>query len=150
MPVRNKLILSAFVYFFLSALLTSLFISQKTWLYSSLNAMIISGMIAAVKWLIQVVAALVFLRDRKWAFIRRIGATCLIGSAMLFSYNLMYFLKLPLSGLSQFYLAIVLSVSVMIMRYYRSVKETGLPLLWFWVWIVCLAISVILQIILFF
>ncbi|MFZ2783847.1 MAG: hypothetical protein WAZ36_05560 [Sediminibacterium sp.] len=107
-------------------------------------------MIAAVKWLILVVAALFFLKEKKWRFIRRIGVTCLIGASMLFSYNLMYFLRLPLSGLSQFFLAVVLSASAMTTLYYLLVKEMSLPPLWFWGWIIVLAIEGILQMVIFF
>lgn len=150
MTGENKFILSAFVYFLLAALLTAIYISQKIWLYSNVTAMVISGTITAVKWIILVVAALFFLEEKKWKFIRRIGVTCLIGSSLLFSYNLMYFLKLPLSGLAQLFLSVVLSASVMITLYHLLVKEMVLPPLWFWGWIIALTIESIVQVVVFF
>ncbi len=123
--------LLAVVYFLLSALLTGLFIVPKFWLYSNMGAMIASGSIAAAKWLLQIGAALILLNSKKWEFIKRMGGVCLVGSCILFSYNLMDLLALPLSGFSQFILAIALAILAMIILYYRAVKKTGLSVKWF-------------------
>lgn len=136
----------AILYFLLSAVLTGIFICNKFWLYSSVNAMILSGCIAGAKWFIQIVAALAWLHEKKWEFIKRIGFVCFIGSIVLFSYNIMFCLPLPLGGFSQFILSIVLSVLVMIGMYYRAVRKTGLPLKWFLLWLGCLAVAVFLQV----
>jgi len=64
----------------------------------------------------------------------------------LFTYNLMYYLPLPSSGISQFIIALGITVTTMIFFYYRAVKVTGLPLKWFFGWLICLAIAIILQI----
>jgi multisubunit Na+/H+ antiporter MnhB subunit len=145
MKAQYSNIIKATLYFFLSVILTSVFISQKFWLYSSLNAMILSGSIAGIKWLIQIIAALLFLNKRKWEFIRRIGFVCFIGSVVLFVYDIFNFLSLPIGGFSQFVLAVALAVLILIFGYYQAVKKTGLSLKWFWGWILCLSIAIFLQ-----
>ncbi|MNK43396.1 hypothetical protein D3C87_620990 [compost metagenome] len=136
----------AALYFLFSVVLTGIFINQKFWLYSSVNAMIISGSIAGTKWLIQIIAALVFLKDKKWDFIHRIGFVCFMGSVVLFVYYVFNFLPFPFGGFSQFVLAIALAVLVMIFGYYQAVKKTGLSAKWFWAWMLCLAIAIFLQV----
>lgn len=146
MKEQNKNIIKAALYFFLSVILTGVFINQKFWLYSSVNAMVISGSIAGTKWLIQIIAALIFLKDKKWEFVRRIGRVCFIGSVVLFVYYVFNFLPLSIGGFSQFVLAIALAVLVMIFTYYQAVKKTGLSAKWFWAWMFCLAIAIFLQV----
>lgn len=146
MKDQNKNIIKAALYFFLSVILTGIFINQKFWLYSSLNAMIISGSIAGTKWLIQIIAALALLKDKRWDFIRRISFVCFIGSVVLFVYYVFNFLPLPFGGFSQFVLAIGLAVLIMIFGYYQAVKKTDLSVKWFWAWMFCLAIAVFLQV----
>lgn len=141
----NSNILWATGYFLLSAVLTSIFIGNKFWFYDSVEAMILSGSIAGGKWLIQIIAALALLQESKWAFIKRIGFVCLLGSLVLFSYNILLYMPLPLGGFSLFVLSIVLSVGVMIIIYYKAVRKTGLSLWWFWGWLLCLCIAVFLQ-----
>lgn len=143
---NNIFITKAALYFLLSVILTGIFINQKFWLYSSVDAMIISGSIAGIKWLIQIVAALVFLHKKKWEFIMRIGFVCFAGSLTLFVYYLFSFLPLSIDGFSQFVLAIALAVLVMIFLYYKVVKRTGLSVKWFWGWMLCLAIAIFLQV----
>ncbi|MEO7045621.1 MAG: hypothetical protein ABI091_09975 [Ferruginibacter sp.] len=146
MTAQNKNILLSFVYFLLATVVTGIFIANKFWLYSSVNAMILSGCVAGVKWLIQIVAAFVLLKELKWVFIRRIAFVCFIGSVILFVYYIFNFLPLPLGGFSQFILSIGLSVLVMIAMYYRAVKKTGLSIAWFLGWILCLIIAITLQV----
>lgn len=145
MKELNNNIIKAALYFILSVLLTGIFINQKFWLYSSVNAMLLSSSIAASKWMIQIVVALLFLKEKKWAFIRRISFVCFIGSAILFVYYILDFSPLPIGGFSQFILSIGLSVLVMIFLYYKAVKKTRLSLKWFWSWMLCLFIAVFLQ-----
>ena len=134
------------IYFLLSAVLTGVFIGNKFWLYDSVSSMVLSGCIAGGKWLVQIIAALIFLKEKKWEFIKRIGFICFVGSCMLFLYNILFYLPLPLDGFSLFVLSILLSVLVMIIMYYRAVQKTGLPLKWFWAWFACLAVAVFLQV----
>lgn len=124
-------IIRAIIYFLLSAVLTGIFIANKFWFYDSVNQMILSGTIAGSKWLIQIIAALIFLKEKKWEFIRRIGFVCFVGSSVLFLYNILFYLPLPLGAFSLFVQSNGLSVLVMIMMYYRAVQKTGLPLKWF-------------------
>ena len=135
----------AALWFALSTLLTGIFIANKFWLYSSVDAMMLSGSIAGAKWLVQVMAALIFLKEKKAAFLRRIGFVCFTGSVLLFVYYLFNFLSLPVSGFTQFVGSIALSVAVMIAMYYKAVLATGLSLKWFLLWLACLAVAITLQ-----
>lgn len=143
---NNNNIIRAIIYFLLSAALTGIFIANKFWFYDSVNQMILSGTVAGGKWLIQIVAALALLKEKKWEFIKRIGFVCLVGSLLLFTYNVLFYLPLPLGGFSLFVLSIALSVLVMIIMYYKAVHKTGLPVWWFLGWLLCLFIAVFLQI----
>lgn len=111
--------------------------------------MILSGTIAGAKWLLQIIAAFIFLKEKKWEFIGRIAFVCFIGSCVLFTYNIMNYLPLSLGGFSQFLFAISLSVITMIFLYYRAVRKTAISMMWFWGWIVSLAIAILLQVTLF-
>jgi len=144
MLVRNNII-TAVVYFVSSLIITAWFIVTKFWLYASTTAMIVSCSIAGAKWAIQLVAAFVLLKQHRWQFIRRIGFVCFAGSCLLLTYNLMFYLGLPLSGVNQFVLSLIIAVLAMIVLYYRAVKQTRLPFIWFAGWLVCLAIAITLQ-----
>lgn len=143
---NTRNILLASIYFLLSTALTGFFIIYKYWLYPSVNAMIISGLIAGTKWGLQLAAAGIWLGKEKWIFIKRLGLVCLIGSCLLYTYNLMSYLPLPFSGFTQFIVAIAIAVISMMFFYYRAVKRTGLPLRWFMSWLICLVIAIVLQI----
>ena len=146
MNTQNKNIFLSVLYFFLATVLSGVFINNNLSLYSSVNAMLLSGSIAGAKWMIQILAALFLLKELKWIFIRRIGFICFIGSAILFVYYIIDFLKLPLAGISPFIISIGLSVLVMIIMYYAAVKKTGISIAWFLGWILCLAIAILLQV----
>ena len=146
MNPQNKNIFLAVLYFLLATVLSGIFINNNTSLYSSVNVMILSGSIAGAKWMIQILAALFLLKEKKWDFVRRIGFVCFIGSAILFVYYIIDFLKLQLNGFSPFVVAIGLSVLVMIVMYYLAVKKTGISIAWFLGWMICLAIAILLQV----
>lgn len=146
MKARNSNIIKAVLYFLLSVILTGIFIASKFWLYSNVNSMILSGCIAGGKWLTQIIAAFIFLKEKKWEFISRIGFVCFVGSLVLFVYYIFNFLPLPVGGFSQFVLSIGLSVLVMTKMYYEVVRTTGISVRWFWGWILCLAVAVMLQV----
>jgi hypothetical protein len=134
-------------WFILSLLLTGVFIGSRLWLfYMSTESMVLSLSIAGGKWLIQIIAALIFLKEKKWEFIKRIGLVCFAGSCLLFLYIILFLLPLPLSSFSLFVLSIGLSVLVMIRIYYKAVQKTGLQVKWFFLWMLCLAIAIFLQI----
>lgn len=145
MHPQTKNFLLSVLYFLLATVLSGVFINNNLTLYSSVNAMILSGSIAGAKWMIQILAALLILKELKWIFIRRIGFICFIGSAILFVYYIIHFFKLQLNVISPFIISIGLSVLVMIVMYYIAVKKTELSIVWFWVWMLCLAIAIMLQ-----
>jgi hypothetical protein len=143
---NTKNILLAFIYFLLSTVLTGFFIIYKYWLYPSVNAMVISGLIAGAKWMLQLAAAGIWLGKEKWIFIKQLGLICLIGSCLLYTYNLMSYLPIPFSSFTQFIVAIAIAVITMTFLYYWAVKRVRLPLKWFIGWIICLVIAIVLQI----
>jgi hypothetical protein len=130
-------------YFILSGILTWGFIALSP-LYISAEQMMWSGVIAGGKWLIQLVAAFLFLQEKKWDFMRRIGFVCLIGSALLIpAYLLLAAVGFETSN--NFLGALFISVAAMIFLYYRAVLKTEISLLWLAVWLQCLAIAISLQ-----
>lgn len=135
--------LLAGLYFILSAIITWWFIYQGRLLYFSPEKMILSCAIAGTKWGIQIVMAILFLHEAKWIFIKRIGLTCFVGSCLLIPYSLADFIQaIP----NSFLMSLIIAVVAMVGMYYRSVKNTQLSSLWFWGWIVCLAIAISLQV----
>ncbi len=143
--MTNQNIIYAGLYFALSALLTFYFIDGKFWLYESVDDMVMSAGIAGAKWVIQIIAAIIFLRTEKWIFLKRIGFVCFIGSAALYIYYLLPFLPLSLSGFSQFVMSIFFSVIMMSVLYYRAVIKTGISLNWFGLWMFCLTVAIVMQ-----
>jgi hypothetical protein len=84
---------------------------------------------------------MVLLKTQRWLFIKRIGLVSLIGSA-----TLMVYYVLPVSwGFSTLVICVASSVLVMIGLYFRAVKKSRLSIAWFWSWIVCLIIAILLQ-----
>lgn len=138
-----KNIIWAIVYFGLSALITWWFIKQAELLYFTPSTMVFSGSIAAAKWGIQIVAALLFLPHKKWEFIKLIGFTCLIGSCILLPYCILSQLRHTAYG---FVFSIGIAVFFMMLIYYRVVKQMELYMYWYWGWVLCLSIAVYLQI----
>lgn len=133
----------AALFFILSAIITWRFIYQGRLLYFSPEKMILSCAIAGTKWGIQIVMAILFLHEAKWMFIKRIGLTCFVGSCLLIPYSLVDFIRaIP----NSFLFSLIIAVVVMVGMYYRSVKNMQLSSLWFWGWIVCLAIAISLQV----
>ena len=129
-------------YFILSTIITWWFIKEAALLYVSSEKMVASCTIAGAKWGIQICAALFFLQQKKWQFIKRIGFTCFIGSCLLLPYC--FFEQIRLLDKS-FLVSLIVAVLVMIYMYYKSVKQTGISIKWFWGWVGCLAIAVSLQ-----
>lgn len=131
----------AALYFLFGTLITVWFIARKFWLYDSVELMILSGSIAGAKWFIQLIAAVILLREQRWTFIKNIGLVCLIGSAALLIY---YFL--PTSwGFAGLTTSVAFSVLIMIILYYRAVRQSAVSIYWFWSWIVCLLAAILLQ-----
>jgi hypothetical protein len=70
--------LAAAICFSVSTLVTWWFI-QECPLYNSMQQKLLSCGIAGAKWGIQIIAALLLLKQKKWVFIKNIGFTCLAG-----------------------------------------------------------------------
>jgi len=133
----------AILYFLVSLFISIVFISQNDLLYIDANQMILSTSIAGAKWGIQIVAALIFLRKEKFEFIRRISLVCLIGSISLLSY---YVIGLfPLSNWQQFVLTLIICVITMLIFYFIAVTKSRVGLQWYFGWIFCLIIAILLQ-----
>jgi hypothetical protein len=131
------------LYFLLSLFISIVFISQNDLLYTDANQMILSASIAGAKWGVQIIAALIFLRKKKFEFIRRISLVCLIGSISLLSY---YIIALfPLSNWHKFELSLFICVVIILIFYFIAVTKTRVGLQWYFGWLICLIIAVLLQ-----
>lgn len=137
----SRSIALAAVYFLFATILTFYFIAKKFWLYDSIALMTLSGGIAGAKWAVQIVAALILLKEERWLFIKRIGLVALLGSVALIIYYV-----IPYSwGFATLVISVAFSVLVMIGLYYRAVKKSGISIAWFWGWIACLTVAILLQ-----
>ncbi len=141
---NSRKIVQAVVFFFLSTVITWYFIECGSSLYHfDQKKMQISCAIAGGKWGIQILAAFFLLKEKRWPFISMIAFTCFAGSCLLIPYcigpvrNL-----LPGNG---FLISLVAAVVLMIFLYYRSVRSCGISLGWFFLWLLCLATAISLQ-----
>jgi hypothetical protein len=142
MTKNFKTISLAAIYFLLSTIITWWFIEQGKLLYFSKNKMMLSCSIAGAKWGIQIMAALVLLKEKKWDFIKQIGIVCVVGSCILLPYCLLPFIA---AIHNSFLFSLIAAVLVMIAMYYNAVTKMQLSTKWFWGWIFCLAIAISLQ-----
>jgi hypothetical protein len=111
-------------------------------LYVNSNLMLASCSIAGAKWALQILAAFLFLKEKKWLFIKQIGFTCFVGSFLLIPYCLFSFIR---SVPNSFLYSLIIAVLTMIFLYYQSVRKTNITIKWFWGWIACLATAISLQ-----
>jgi hypothetical protein len=125
-------------------MITAWFIEQKFGYVATPRAILLSNVVAAIKWVIMAIAALVLLKDNKWVFIRRMAFACLAGSCAM--YSTYAFRLLPVSSWQQFTYAMAFALLVMTIFFFKAVMVTRLSLKWFAVWFAILIISVILQI----
>ncbi len=137
-----KNIFLASLYFLLSTIITWWFIQEGKFLYFSTEKMLLSCTIAGAKWGIQITAALFYLKDKKWEFIKRIAFVCLVGSCILLPYCLFGFIQ---TINKSFLFSLMAAVIVMIALYYKSVLLLQVSTKWFWGWVGCLAIAISLQ-----
>lgn len=113
-------------------------------LYSGLQQKLLSTGIAGAKWGLQIIAAYFLLTDKKWDFLKNMGATCLAGSVILLPYA--FVATFTSFNDPRFFVAsLIFAVVLMIVLYFLNVQKTGLPKKWFWGWIICLAIAITLQ-----
>lgn len=139
--LKNSIV--AFIYFLLSTIITWWFIKQAELLYFSQQKMLLSCTIAGAKWGLQIIAALLFLQEKKWEFIKLIAFTCFIGSCILLPYCLLEQMRSTEYG---FLISLIMAVFFMMLIYYKVVKQTGISVKWFWGWMGCLTIAVALQV----
>ncbi|MGG9960500.1 hypothetical protein [Ferruginibacter sp. SUN106] len=139
----SKKISLAIIYFILSTAITWWFVDVCP-LYSSLQQKLLSTGIAGAKWSLQIALAFFFLKNKKWDFIKNIGATCLVGSIILLPYAVMATWSNNNSAIF-FVSSLLIAVAVMIALYFSNVKNSGVSLKWFWGWVICLAIAITLQ-----
>src|ERR1041385_6690812 len=138
---RNQLLF--IIYFFLSTALTWLFVVACP-LYMSTKQMLLSTGIAGAKWGIQILGAFIFLREKKWEFVKNIGFVCLAGSIILVPYFVFAFLGLNNSA-RFFIFSLIAAVLGMVVLYYNAVRKTGLEIKWWLGWLGCLVIAIMLQ-----
>jgi hypothetical protein len=130
-------------YFLISTIITGGFIAVAP-LYDNLGQQLLSSAIAGAKWMIQLVFAIIFLQGKRWNFMKNIGFTCLLGSLILLPYTISSLLG-QYNDIEFFLGSLIISVGVMIFSYYRSVKKSGVPNLWWAAWMLCLIIAIIAQ-----
>jgi len=138
-----KTIYLAILYFLLSAVITWLFVDACP-LYTGLQQKLLSTGIAGAKWSLQIAAGYFFLGNKKWEFIKNIGAVCLAGSIVLLPYIIAAGLGKE-NGSMFFVYSLLLAVVLMIGLYFLNILRSGLPFKWFGGWLICLAIAITLQ-----
>ncbi|UOE50708.1 hypothetical protein MTO98_06420 [Mucilaginibacter sp. SMC90] len=144
MPNDTRNAVAAILYFAVSIIITAWFIEQKFGYVATPTAILLSDIVAASKWVIITIAALVMLDDNKWIFIRRTAFAALAGSCAMYSTYAFRFL--PVSSWQQFTYAMVLAMLAMIIFFFKAVADTRLPLKWFAIWMAFLVLSIIVQI----
>ena len=138
-----KNILLFVLYFGLSAVLTWMFVVNCP-LYISQEQMLHSACIAGGKWGIQIILALLFLKENALPFLRKIGFVCLIGSLILIPFIISAYFGFNNSG-EFFFGTLIVAVVAMILTYYYAVKDLELSIKWWIFWLICLAIAITLQ-----
>jgi hypothetical protein len=131
------------LYFSIATLITWWFIAVSP-VYDSLGQKLLSCAIASVKWSIQIVAAFWFLENKKWAFIKNISYTCLIGSLVLLPYSVSSSFG-KYNGSDFFLGSLVISVATIVVSYLSSVRKSGIGKHWWAGWLFCLAIAIAAQ-----
>jgi len=132
------------VFYFLASTAITWWIIEASPLYTSLQQKLLSCGIAGAKWSIQIIAALFFLKETKWHFLKNIGLTCFIGSLILLPYAVLS-TGFGINGNDFFVGSLLLAVAVMIFLYALGVKNAGIRIYWWLGWLACLAIAITLQ-----
>jgi hypothetical protein len=139
----NRKRIIAFIYFTISTIITWWFIEASP-LYESLQQKLLSCGIAGAKWGIQLLAAFIFLRQKKWDFVKNISITCLAGSVILLPYAVLatYW---GINNYEFFTGSLMLAVAMMILLYALAVRNAQVSIRWWLAWLGCLAIAILLQ-----
>lgn len=144
MPSNTRNAVIAIIYFAVSVMITAWFIEQKFGYVVTPEAILLSNIVAAFKWVVITIAAMVLLKENKWIFIRRIAFACLAGSFAMFSIYAFRFI--PVSSWRQFTCTMALALLVMTVFAFKAVTDTQLSVKWFAVWMAIMILSVILQV----
>jgi hypothetical protein len=136
----------ALLYFLLSVVITYVFIDSNV-VYNSYQIKLIALTIASVVWGIQVVGAFIFLKNKKYLFLREAGKVCFWGSVSLMaSVVINYLFAFPLQvQLQVSAINVLLSIILMTFLFTKFLKQLHLSYKWVVVWLLCLSIAVPLQ-----
>lgn len=141
--MKNQHFLLFLLYFGLSFLLTWFFVILCP-LYISKNQMLLSTAIAGGKWGIQILLALLSLKENAFLFLRKIGFVCFVGSCILIPYIISATVGFSNAG-EFFFGSLIACVLTMIFVYYRAVSQLKIHLKWWFIWLFCLVIAISLQ-----
>ncbi len=141
---NTRNIAQAVVFFFLSTVFTWYFIECGSSLYHfDKGKMLLSCSVAGAKWGIQILAAFLFLKEKRWPFIRNIAFTCFVGSMVLLPYCVTSIRNLL--GGHGFLISLIAAVVIMLVLYYQGVRSSGVSIKWYFLWLLCLTIAISLQ-----
>lgn len=141
MKTKNLILFG--LYFAMSFLLTWFFVIFCP-LYISEEQMLLSTAIAGGKWGIQILLALLFLKEKSFVFLRKIGFVCFVGSCILIPYIISAYFGFSNAG-EFFFASLIVCVLTMIYVYYRAVSQLKISMKWWLIWLLCLAIAISLQ-----
>jgi hypothetical protein len=141
--MNRKPLILAILYFVLATLITWWFIKESP-LYTSQKQQLLSCGIAGGKWAIQILAALIVLKERRWVFIKDIGMTAFAGSIILLPYAILGSV-FGINGKDFFLGSLTISIALMVFMYAISVRHSRLHIAWWLGWLICLSIAIILQ-----
>jgi hypothetical protein len=139
----NRDLRQAILYFTISTAITWWFVILSP-LYGSTEQMLLSTSIAGGKWAIQLGLGLIFLKEKRYRFLREIGYVCLIGSLLLLPYVLSA--SMNLANAAEFFTgSLILAVLVMIYLYFKAIRSVQISIMWWVFWLFCLSIAISLQ-----
>jgi len=132
-----------FFYFLLSTLFTWWFVVFSAD-YKSPELMILSTTIAGAKWMLQILGAFLFLKEKAVVFVKNIGFVCFIGSCVLLPFVISAYFGVN-NDSNFFILSLVFAVITMIILYRNAVVKSQVAISWWYFWLLCLAIAISLQ-----
>jgi len=140
-----KTLLKIFLYFLFSSIFTWWFVASSP-LYISNQQMLLSTGVAGGKWGLQILMAFLFLKEKKWVYIKHLAGVCLIGSFILLPFVVLNKLKIMEDHNGVFFLGSLIAAVIAMLYYaYKSVKISDISIHWWYLWILCLFIAVSLQ-----
>ncbi len=144
MNLTYKSQLLALFYFAIATVFTGWFIASSPYPIGKEQFMW-ANLISFSRWGIQILAALLLLREERWTFIKNIGTVYIIGASLLLPFVILHHLKLS-HDLNLFTGSQLLSILVMVILYHRAVQLSHLKLIWWLAWIACQIIAILLQV----